>query len=67
MSIKNRLQSFLIPLFTAILALGKHDGNMLFGESDITWDELENVTDGYFDGFAKEDCQIKAAALRSYS
>ena len=56
-----------MPLFTAILALGKHDGNMLFGESDITWDELENVTDGYFDGFAKEDCQIKAAALRSYS
>ena len=47
-----------MPLFTAILALGKHDGNMLFGESDITWDELENVTDGYFDGFAKEDCQI---------
>ena len=37
-----------MPLFTAILALGKHDGNMLFGESDITWDELEKVTDGYF-------------------
>ena len=35
---------------------------MLFGESNITWDDLEKVTDGYFDGFAKEDCQIKAAA-----
>ena len=51
-----------MPLFTAILALGKHDGNMLFGESDITWDELENMTDGYFDGFAKENSQIKAAS-----
>lgn len=35
---------------------------MLFGESDITWDDLEKVTDGYFDGFAKEDSQIKAAS-----
>ena len=35
---------------------------MLFGEGDITWDDLEKVTDGYFDGFAKEDCQIKAAS-----
>ena len=59
---KKKSQSFLMPLFTAILALGKHDSNMLFGESNITWDDLEKVTDGYFDGFAKEDCQIKAAS-----
>lgn len=39
-----------MPLFTAILAVDKHDGNMLFSESNMTWDELENVTDGYFDG-----------------
>lgn len=62
MTIKNRSQSFFMPLFTAILALDKHDGNMLFGESNMTWDDLEKVTDGYFDGFAKEDCQIKAAS-----
>ncbi len=37
-----------MPLFTAILALDKHDGNMLFGESNMTWDDQENVTDGYF-------------------
>ena len=51
-----------MPLFTAILALDKHDCYMLFGEGNITWDDLEKVTDGYFDGFAKEDCQIKAAS-----
>lgn len=51
-----------MPLFSAKLALNKHDSNMLFGESDITWDDLEKVTDGYFDGFAKEDSQIKASS-----
>lgn len=53
---------FLMSLLSAILAFDKHSSNMLFGESDISWDDLENVTDGYFDGFAKEDCQIKAAS-----
>jgi hypothetical protein len=50
-----------MSLISAILAVDKHDDNMLFGESNITWDELDNMTDGYFDNFAKEDSQTKSA------
>ena len=42
-----------MPLFSAKPALNKHDSNMLFDESDITGDDLEKVTGGYFDGSQK--------------